>query len=315
MLALARYTLKGPYHAAAVVGILAITAVFFPLLSANPMLGALVAMAFTYMAGALVGLIILTQGVQSGLKAIVASVLGITLVTTVVLQTPELGISIGLAQWLPVIVLAQTLRMTNSLALTLIAGVVLGAIAVVAQFVLWSDLEANWVSMINQSVTQLQQSGQYDAVELNKNIQLMVHWLILAMVGSLYILVMLVLLISRWMQARLSDSDGFAREFNELSIGKPAAMSALLVLALSTWLKQDWLTALAILVSAAFLFQGIAVVIVRLIRRSKNKGLMFVLFIFLLLIVPHVVAITMLAGILDNWLDFRKRGNIENTPD
>jgi len=315
VLALARYTLKGPYHAAAVVGILAITAVFFPLFSTNPMLGALIAMAFTYMAGALVGLIILTQGVQSGLKAIVASVLGITLVTTVVLQTPELGISIGLAQWLPIIILAQTLRSTNSLALTLIAGVALGAIAVIAQFVLWSDLESNWVSMINQSVAQLQQSGQYDAVELNKNIQLMVHWLILAMVGSLYVLVMLVVLVARWMQARLNESEGFSREFNELSLGKPAAMVALLLLALSTWLKQDWLTALALLVSAAFLFQGVAVVIVRLIRRSKNKGLMFALFIFLLLIVPHVVAITMLVGVLDNWLDFRKRGNIENTPD
>ena len=315
MLALARYTLKGPYHAAAVVGILAITAVFFPLLGPNPMLGALVAMAFTYMAGALVGLIILTQGVQSGLKAIIASVLGITLVTTVVLRTPELGISIGLAQWLPVILLAQTLRVTNSLALTLMAGVVFGAVAIVAQFLFWANLEADWISMIDQSVSQLKQSGQYDAIELNENIRLMVHWLILAMVGSLYVLVVLVVLVARWMQARLSESDGFSLEFTDLSLGKPAAMAALVVLALSTWLKQDWLTALAILTSAAFLFQGVAVVIVRLVRKSRNKGLIFVLFIFLLLIVPHVVAITMLAGVLDNWLDFRKRGKIENTPD
>ena len=143
----------------------------------------------------------------------------------------------------------------------------------------------------------------------------MVHWLILAMVGSLYVLVVLVVLVARWMQARLSESDGFSLEFTDLSLGKPAAMAALVVLALSTWLKQDWLTALAILTSAAFLFQGVAVVIVRLVRKSRNKGLIFVLFIFLLLIVPHVVAITMLAGVLDNWLDFRKRGKIENTPD
>ena len=315
MLALARYTLKGPYHAAAVVGLLAIMAVFFPLLSANPLLGALVAMLLTYMAGALVGLIILTQGVQSGLKAIVASVLGITLVTTVVLQTPELGISIGLAQWLPVIVLAQTLRTTNSLALTLIAGVAFGVVAIIAQFIFWPELESEWVSMIEQSVTQLQTSGDYDAVELSQNIRLMVHWLILAMAGSLYVLVMLIVLISRWMQARLNESDGFAREFGTLSLGKPAATAALLLLALSTWLKQDWLTALSILVAAAFLFQGVAIVIDRLIGKSKNKSLMFVLFIVLLLIVPHVVAITMLVGIIDNWLVFRKRGNTENTPD
>ena len=84
LLALARYTLKGPYHASAVVGILAIAAVFFPLVSGTPMLGALVAMVLTYLSASLVGLVILTQGIQSGFKAIIVAVLGITLVATII---------------------------------------------------------------------------------------------------------------------------------------------------------------------------------------------------------------------------------------
>ena len=141
MLTLARYTLKGPYHAAAVVAVLAILSVFAPLGMGAPLLGAMLAMFLTYSAGSLVGLIILTQGVKSGLKAILASVLAITAVAAIVIQAPELGISIGLVQWLPVVILAQTLRSTNSLALTLLAGLVPAAIAIGFQFLFWPDLE------------------------------------------------------------------------------------------------------------------------------------------------------------------------------
>ncbi len=315
MLALARYTLKGPYHAAAVVAVMAILSVLLPLVSGNPLLGALLGMVLTYMAGALVGLVILTQGVQSGIKAIIASVLGITLVTTIVLQAPEFGITIGLAQWLPIIVLAQAFRTTNSLAITLMAGVFLGMIAIFAQFMLWPELESDWLSIIEQSMTLLRPGESYDVEQLSENVRMMVHWMILAMAGSLYVLMMLVVLVARWLQARLAESDGFRREFATLTLGKPAALVASVLLGLSIWLKQDWLTALAILISAAFLFQGVAVVIERLISKSKNVVLMYILFIILLLIVPHVVAITMLTGIIDNWLVFRKHKISENTPD
>lgn len=314
MLALARYTLKGPYYAAAVVGVLAILSVFLPLVSSNAM-GAIVAMSLTFVSGSLVGLIILTQGIQSGLKAIIVSILGITTVAAVVLKAPALGVSIGLVQWLPIVVLAQTFRLTNSLALTLLAGVVLGSVAVVAQFLIWPNLETDWAAMVQQSLTLLSQGQMENNVDLGEHIRRMVHWLILAMVGSLYVLVVLIVLLARWMQARLKDSDGFRHEFLSLSLGKPAGILALVMLALSTWLVQDWLTALAILISAAFLFQGIAVVIDRFIRKSRSKGLLFALFIVLLLIVPYVGAFTIITGILDNWLSFRKLGNSGNTPD
>ncbi len=313
MLALARYTLKGPYQAAAVVGALAVLAVFFPLLSGAALLGAMVAMFLTFISAALVGLIILTQGVQSGMKAILVSIAGITLVTTFALGVPELGISIGLAQWLPIVVLAQTLRTTSSIALTLIAGVMLGVVAVVGQFVFLPELESDWVAIIQQSISQLPQSQAYDVAELGENIRLMVHWMILALAASLYLVFVSIVMLSRWTQARLAESDGYKREFQSLSLGKPASMVALVIMVLSFWLVQDWLTSLAILVSAAFLFQGIAVVHAK-IAKSKYRPMATGMFYALLLIFPQIMAVTTLAGIVDNWLNFRKNGNIENTP-
>lgn len=314
MLALARFTLKGPYYAAAVVAVLVILSVILPLLSGNPMLGAMVAMLLTVIAGALVGLIILTQGIQSGLKAIVVSILGITAVAAVFMHAPGLGISIGLVQWLPIVVLAQSYRMTGSLALTLLSGLALGAVAVVVQFIGWPNLEADWATMIQRSLAQMSQGQEISEAELGEHIRRMMHWLILALVGSFYVAFVAIVILARWLQARLAESSGFSREFHNLALGKPASIIAVGLLMASIWLNQDWLTSLVILVSAAFLFQGIAVVQARLIN-SKFRSMLTGLFYFLLLIIPQVMALTVVAGIIDNWLFFRKRGNIENTPD
>ena len=70
LLALARYTLKGPYQAAAVVGLLAVLAVFIPPMAGNSMLGVLLASLCMLLSCTLVGLIILTHGTLSGLKVI-----------------------------------------------------------------------------------------------------------------------------------------------------------------------------------------------------------------------------------------------------
>ena len=88
MLALAKYSLKGPYQAASVVGMLAIAAVFLPLLAGQSFIIAIATTVLIMMASALVGLIILTQGTVSGLKSIVVSILGITPVSYTHLTLP-----------------------------------------------------------------------------------------------------------------------------------------------------------------------------------------------------------------------------------
>ena len=302
MLALARFTLKGPYQAALVVGLLAVLAVFIPPMVPSTVFGVLLASLCMLLSCTLVGLIILTQGSVSGLKAIGVSILGITLVAWFLINAPELGLWTGLVQWLPIILLAQTLRTSKSLALTMLLGLLLGTIGITAQYLIWGSLETE---MISQTIQRMGQAEQLQAELVERNIQL-VRLFVLAMVAMAYLMFMLIVMIARWMQASLACSKGFGEEFRALNLGKPAAAAALGLMLLSFWAQQTWLSSLAFLVVIAFMFQGIAVVHSKIASR-KQARLLFGLFYSLLLVFPQVVALTAITGVIDNWLVFRKQ--------
>jgi hypothetical protein len=301
MLALARFTLKGPYQAALAVGLLAVLAVFIPPMASNSIFAVLLASLCMLLSCTLVGLIILSQGSVSGLKAIGVSMLGITLVAWIVINAPELGLWTGLVQWLPIILLTQTLRSSNSLALTMLLGLLLGAIGIAAQYLIWGSMEAE---MITQTIQQMGQAQQLETEIVERNVQL-VRLFVLAVVAMAYLLFMLIVMIARWMQASLAESKGFGQEFRALSLGKPAAAVAVGLMLLSFGVEQTWLSSLAFLVVIAFMFQGVAVVHSKIASR-KQARLLFGLFYTLLLVFPQVVALTAITGVIDNWLVFRK---------
>ena len=273
MLALARYTLKGPYQAASVVGLLAVLAVVIPLLMPSTFFGVLLGSLCMLLSCTLVGLIILTQGSISGLQPIGVSILGITLVAWFLIGAPMLGLWTGLVQWLPIILLAQTLRTSKSLALTMLLGLLLGAVGIAVQYLVWGNLE---VEITSQTIQQMEQAGQSD-VALVEMIERLVQYFVQAIAAAAYLMFMLIVMVGRWMQARLAHSKGFGQEFRDLSLGKPAAGIALGLMLLSFWAQQTWLVSLVFLVVIAFMFQGIAVVHSKLASR-KQSGLLLVLF-------------------------------------
>ena len=220
----------------------------------------------------------------------------------VVVNTPELGIWTALVQWLPIIVLAQTLRSSKSLALTMLVGVVIGVIGIAAQYLVWTDLEMSWISLALERMSQAEQQQQ---ALVERNIQL-IRLFVLALIAMAYLIFMLVVLCARWMQARIADSDGFGKEFRTLTLGKPAAVLALVLVLLSFWAQQPWMNSLAFLIVIGFMFQGIAVVHDKLKARKGARALLG-LFYMLLMIFPQVVALTSITGLIDNWLVFRKK--------
>ena len=301
MLALARYTLKGPYHAGGVVGLLALLAVFIVPLAGQTPVTVLLTLATNLCAVILVGLIILTQGPGPGLRVIAVSAVAASLVAWMVLKSPQAGVSMVVLQWLPVIILALILRATNSLAITVLAGVVVGLAIIGLQNVYWSDLEADWFARLvaREQVSELSQEGRQQLGQF-------VRLLMLLLASSLYLMYMMVIFAARWMQARLGDSGDFRREYCALTLGKPAALVATIVIPLGLWMQQAWLLSLAFLVIIAFMFQGIAVVHNKL--GDKKQGFaMLVLFYVLLVFTWQITGVlTAITGIIDNWLGFRK---------
>ena len=308
MLTLARFTLKGPYQAATIVGLLAVLGALLPQLVAVPAAGILIGLVCMLMSCVLVGLIILTQGSINGLKAIAVSVAGITLVAWMVIKRPEVGLWTALVQWLPIILLSQTLRSSKSLSLTLLAGVALGIFGIAVQYLIWPELEQHWVALALQ---RMGEAGQTDERVAQANIAFL-RQMIAAMVASAFLIFSVIVILSRWIQAQLAESAGFAREFQSLSLGKPAAAVALVVVTLGIWVQQAWLVSMTLLVIMAFMFQGLAVVHSKL-AQHRQRGLILGVFYFLLVVGGQIVLpLTALTGVIDNWLGFRKLGPDSN---
>lgn len=308
MLALARYTLKGPYQAAAVVGLLAIVAVFIVPVLGYSAVSVMLAFVTNLLAVVLVGLIILTQGSASGLKAIVVAALVLSLAAWLGLKSAEPGISMALLQWLPVIVLAQVLRSSNSLALTLLVGVVVGIFVIGFQYLFWTDLESNWIGQMIQRGDGGTELNQEQTRQLMQFVRLMM----LLLASSLYLMYMLVIFIARWLQAKLADSKGFGQEFRALALGKPAALAAVVVIPLGLVLQLEWLISIAFLVVIAFMFQGIAVVHSRLAAKKQAYPLLVLFYVLLLFTWQITGILTAITGIVDNWLGFRKKPGSQN---
>ena len=301
MLALARLTLKGPYQAAGVVGLLAILAiVVLPQISATTP-SALLALAMYLVCVILVPLVVLTQGLASASKPLVAAAAGVIVAELLVTGSSEQGISMLLLQWLPLIVLAQVWRGSNSLAMTMLAGIALGVAGILLQYLFWTEMESVLMAQLLQGATDAPEPGS----EQYQQFALAVRLLMLLLIASLYLTQIAIVLTARWMQARLSESAGFGQEFRALVLGKPAALVAMVVITLALWLQHAWMVSMALLFTIAFMFQGIAILHSRLGAKKQAVPLL-VLYYLLLIVMSQIVGVlTAITGLIDNWLGFR----------
>ncbi len=302
MLALAKFALRGPYQAAAVVSAVAVLAMLLDSAGANLLTGALALMLYL-ISIVLVTLVVLTQGLSMALKPLLIAVAAVVATGTVVADSPE-QVATLLLQWLPVVIMAQGLRGDNgSLGLALIAGLVLCVVGVGLQQVWWSSLEAAGLDMLVQASGDEAEPGE-EQIEQNR---LLVRLMLVALIPSLYLSSVLFLLVARHLQAKLAGSGGFGAEFRELALGKSVATAGLVVLLIALVLQQPWSMSLTLLIIFAFLFQGIAVVHSRLYGKQQAIPLLVLFYIMLIILGQIAGVLTSITGMVDNWLGLRKK--------
>ncbi len=302
MLALAKFALRGPYQAAAVVSAVAVLAMLLDSAGANLLTGALALMLYL-ISIVLVTLVVLTQGLSMALKPLLIAVAAVVATGAVVADSPE-QVATLLLQWLPVVIMAQGLRGDNgSLGLALIAGLVLCVVGVGLQQVWWSSLEAAGLDMLVQASGDEAEPGE-EQIEQNR---LLVRLMLVALIPSLYLSSVLFLLVARHLQAKLAGSGGFGAEFRELALGKSVATAGLVVLLIALVLQQPWSMSLTLLIIFAFLFQGIAVVHSRLHGKQQAIPLLVLFYIMLIILGQIAGVLTSITGMVDNWLGLRKK--------
>ena len=274
----------------------------------------LVSQVFSFVSGAVVGLVTLRHGLGNGALVLAASLAVAGVLMGLVLGTPEPLVVFALFTGLPVLVLSEVLRRTTSQGAALAAGGLMGGAALTGIHLLTGDPVAWWRETLervaaqpfreanpdlgSQSLEQLEQA--MDALA-----PVMMSLPTAAVVGA-----MLIVWLARWMHAALDNPGGFGKEFRSLRLDRRVAFVGLAMAVLAIFAGQvsgGLFRGLLALVVVLYMIQGIAIIHAMVRERGASIGWLAAMYLALLLVPPAAMLGLAVTGFSDTWFDFRGR--------
>ena len=235
----------------------------------------------------IVGLIILRKGWQEGLVVFAWAVLPL-------LGWASLGDLVPLIMLLGLLGLGLLLRETGSWEFTLLA-----AIAVGIGTELYFRLQPAVLDVLMVQVQAYLQDTMQQTVQIEE-----LRAALLDVIGVVYMFLAIVLLmLSRWMQATLFNQGGFQQEFHHLRIKHQVVLGLLGLMLLSSTelVPASWLLYWALPLA----FSGVA--LVHAVVKYKQLSRLWLLTFYVSLLLPLVMQSLILVALVDSWYDFRGR--------
>ncbi len=293
MKALAAYVMRGRAEAIFVVSVMAVLS-----LALLPL-----TIVLLYMSGAALALVTLRLGPQRGIEVMFGATLALTIMGQLFVGVPTIGGMLLMGHWLPVWLLAGNLRRRGVLAATLRTAGLFGVMVVVGFFLAVSEPEAWWLeALLKASAVEVEDPAVLEGIQQLAGVMtgLLAAGLLFAMLLALFI--------GRWWQALLYNPGGFGDEFRQLRLGELPALAMLICMALGMAgieALQPWVNNLLFVGMPLFVMQGLALVH-WLVRHYAAEGYWLPLFYVLLVFSQFIgMVLVMLAGVVDNWFDFR----------
>lgn len=259
--------------------------------------------------GAVVALVTLRRGAAEGalLAVLAGSSAGALAGLLLGLGAMWPMVSVLLACWTPLWILAWLLRATVSLSVTLRAVALLGLLGVGGFYLVLGDPAVWWnqaLDGLRQGLTALP-SGERATLE--QLLDLLRSWAPLLpgqAVSAALLFVLAGLLLGRWWQALLFNPGGFRPEFHQLCLGRPLALLALVLFGAAVLSGWPVLSNLVLVLGTLYSVQGIAVTHALVFKLRLSPAWLLLLYLFL---VPLLSQLVMALGIADAWADFRTR--------
>lgn len=259
---------------------------------------------------AVVGLVTLRNGPRAGALVMGLSTAASGVIALLALGGINLAIGFLILMWLPIWLLAVVLRSSRSLGLSVVAGLVLGAVMLGGQFVQSADPVAEWSEILTPFVASLVEAQLVDGGQQAALVSLMASWMPGIVAAGFFLQLAVSLMLARWWQALLYNPGGFRAEFHRLRL--PRMLSVVLLLALLLILLPGGSGvslpeyALVLLVVTWFI-QGLALAHGMVGKLGSSSGWLIGIYLLLLFALPHTVIVLAMAGIADAWFDFRAR--------
>ena len=298
MKALAAYIVSGRWQAVLVASISGAMTVV-------PLFGSML----NYLAAAVVALVTLHIGISAGLQVLVIAATVTLLLHQLLGGQAAVVLVMILMLWVPCWTTAIVLRQTGGLGQALKSVALFGAVLLLIVFGLYGDPSAWWLEWLQQQVIVLAEAGiAFPALTdvLLEELSTLMAGMVIA---SLVIGVMASLLLARWWQSVLVHPGAFRDEFYDLRLGFGNGLITLGIMLVAQFTQgtvSNFSTQLAMIMLVPYLLTGLAVIHSLLRQAGKGGGWLIAIYI-LLAIIPQAMFLLAAGGLLDTWIDFRRR--------
>ena len=294
MSGLAVYALKGMLHAAMLAAAFLTLSLLFPPVA--------------WLSGSIVALVTLRNGFRHGLLVIGTATAAAMVMFALTLGSWLIAPALELIFWLPVFLMALILRQYIRLEYSLIFAAGLGLLGLSLMYLILSDPPAAWLSLLREGMKAEIWAEQFrvSQEEFDQFLQEVAQLMPGSTIASLVFSAIISLLLARSWQAKLFNPGGFQTEFHQLRYGRAVASVALLIIGIGLVLTNSYTIGLITIVLAVYLFQGLA--IVHALIKLKKLGTGWLVAVYALsAILPQMLVILGGVGLIDTWLDSRRR--------
>jgi len=288
--------MKGRMQAMMVASSLALLSLLFPPVS--------------IVSSASVSLVTLRRGGNEGLYVLIFSCLSAGVLSFFLFGNVQFALLYGLVLWLPIWLISIALREGRHLSVAIQIAVLFGMIGVLGFYLFVNDAAILWQSVLSVMVQPMLASNpDVPLEEVKQSIAVFSHFMTGAIAAASVYGLLSGLFLARWWQAVLYNPGGFRAEYLSLQANPKVALASFLLVAiagLSSGFVAELCWNISILFIVLYAFIGMAVLHSVFLEVRAKRFAIPLLYISLVL-VPHVIAIVVIVGVLDTWLDLRSK--------
>jgi len=257
-----------------------------------------------------VALVTLRRGAKEGLYVLAFACLAATLLSLVLNIGYQFVLLYGLVLWSPVWLIAIILREGRHLGFALEIAVALGLLGVLG-FYLYNPQPAQLWGQVLAAMIQpmLDANPEAPAEQIKQSTQLFAHFMTGAIAAGTVYSLAFGLFLGRWWQATLYNPGGFRTEFLALRGHKQLAWASICLLAiagLGTGVLAEVCWNVIVVLVVFYTLVGTAILHAAFASMKSGRFTVPLLYITLA-VIPHVMIIIALCGLVDQWLDLRKK--------
>jgi len=259
---------------------------------------------------AAIALITLRKGWQEGIIFTLLATFTLVLISVFVNQGAGSGVIAGLINWLPIVLIASALAMTQSWGKTLQLILALSSIGVLLFHLVNPDASAFWKPFLEQMkpmLQNMQQANQVSEGDLDTTLTNLASWMTGTFAAAIALISIISLIIARSWQARLYNPSGFGEEFREVRIGKQASIAMVIAIAIAVLTGNQMIIEIIMIGVAVFMFQGLSLAHGLVKQRGMNTRWLIGLYVLMFFLLIQMIVLLATFGIIDNFADFRKK--------